>query len=187
MCQLNIEQVRIDQVSFKHLTIEQNCSVVICSIIICSIIICSNSISSEGMQGNYYILQNSWFGSIVAWIIVVWIKGWKSSMDDRFAEHYSPLWFGSRHEMLSRVRGNYYILQNSWFGSIVAWIIVVWIKGWKLPRDDRFAEHYSPLWFGSKHESHQGLEEIITTLQQLNYSNWNTAIELQQLNYLLVQ
>ena len=75
MCQLNIEQVRIDQVSFKHLTIEQNCSVVICSIIICSIIISSNSISSEGMQGNYYILQNSWFGSIVAWIIVVWIRG----------------------------------------------------------------------------------------------------------------
>ena len=110
MCQLNIEQVRIDQVSFKHLTIEQNCSVVVCSIIICSIIICSNSISSEGMQGNYYILQNSWFGSIVAWIIVVWIKGWKSPRDDRFAEHYSPLWFGSRHEMLSRVRGNYYIL-----------------------------------------------------------------------------
>ena len=48
------------------------------------------------------------------------------------------VWFGSRHEMLSRVRGNYYILQNSWFGSIVAWIIVVWIKGWKSPRDDRF-------------------------------------------------
>ena len=42
--------------------------------------------------------------------------------DDRFAEQYSPLWFGSRGEMLSRVRGNYYILQNSWFGSIVAWI-----------------------------------------------------------------
>ena len=50
--------MRIHQVPFKHLTIEQNCSVVICSIIICS-----NSISSEGMLGNYYILQNSWFGS----------------------------------------------------------------------------------------------------------------------------
>ena len=65
---------------------------------------------------------NLWLGSIV-----VSIKAWKSS----------------------RVRGNYYILQNSWFGSIVAWIIVVWIKGWKSSRDDRFAEHYSPLWFGS--------------------------------------
>ena len=79
-------------------------------------------------------------------------QGWKSSRDDRFAEHYSLLWFGSRHEMLLRVRGNYYILQNSWLGSIVAWIIVVWIKGWKSPMDDRFAEHYSPLWFGSRNE-----------------------------------
>ena len=53
--------------------------------------------------------------------VVVWIKAWKST----------------------RVRGNYYILQNSWFGSIVAWIIVVWIKGWKSSRDDCFTEHYS--------------------------------------------
>ena len=90
----------------------------------------------------------------MAWIIVVWIKGWKSSMDDRFAEHYSPLWFGSRHEMLSRVRGNYYILQNSWLGYIV-----VWIKAWKLSREEiitSFRTHgLDKLWFGSRHESRQ--------------------------------
>ena len=97
--------------------------------------------------------------------IVVWIKAWK----------------------LSRVRGNYYILQNSWLGSIVVWFkvwkssrfggnyyilqnsrlgsIVVGIKAWKSSRGDRFTEHYFLLWFGPKHESCQGLEEIITSFR----------------------
>ena len=105
-----------------------------------SVVVWIKAWKSTRVRGNYYILQNSWFGSIVAWIIVVWIKGWNSSRDDRFAEHYSPLWFGSRHEMLSRVRGNYYILQNSWLGSIVVWINcgldkgVKMVKGWPLRR-----------------------------------------------------
>ena len=72
--------------------------------------------------------------------VVVWIKAWK----------------------LSRVRGNYYILQNSWLGYIV-----VWIKAWKLSREEiitSFRTHnLDKLWFGSRHESRQGVTALRNT------------------------
>ena len=67
----------------------------------------------------------------------------------------------------SRVWGNYYILQNSWFGSIVAWIYGAWIS-MKVVKGLRKLLHPPELmvWINcgldscglDKHESYQGFE-----------------------------
>ena len=59
--------------------------------------------------------------------------------------------FGSKLGMLSRVRGNYYILQNSWLGSRHESCqgleeIITYFRTHGLDQ----------LWFGSRHESRQG-------------------------------
>ena len=86
---------------------------------------------------NYYILQNSWFVSIVDWLILAWtrvniVKGL------RILLHPPELivWINCGLDncswdngwMLSRVWGKYYILQKLWFGSTVAWIVVAWTR-----------------------------------------------------------
>ena len=100
--------------------------------------------------GNYYILQNSWIGSIVAWIVVAWLRGFCSIVPTIMFRYTCWKEYCWVHHLVNSTLVELYICLN-----VLCWIVFLFsiiVELWMLDRGssgDR-PPHSLSSWLGAK-------------------------------------